>query len=136
MLGKKIRELRTETGLTLKGLGEMLNLGESTMSMYENGKRSPDYNTLSKIAQIFNVSTDYLLGRTDIKNNDIEEQAKYIESIKLETPEDAMKFILSQPSLMAYGGYDLNKMSEEEIMDLADDLLFAMKISLEKRKKK
>ena len=45
MLGKRIKELRLEKGLTLKQLGKMLNLGESTMSMYESGKRSPDYNT-------------------------------------------------------------------------------------------
>lgn len=65
MLGKRIKELRVEKGLTLKKLGEKLNLGESTMSMYESGNRNPDYDTLSKIAEIFNVSTDYLLGRTD-----------------------------------------------------------------------
>lgn len=68
MLGKRIKELRLEKGLTLKQLGKMLNLGESTMSMYESGKRSPDYNTLLKLSEIFNVSTDYLLGKTEIKN--------------------------------------------------------------------
>ena len=69
----------------------------------------------------------------DAKNSP---QEKYIESIKLDSPEEAMKFILQQPSLMAFGGYDLNEMSEEEIMDLANDLLFAMKLSLEKHRRK
>lgn len=69
MLGSKIKKLRKENGLTLKQLGELLNLGESTMSMYESGNRNPDYDTLTKLAKIFNCTTDYLLGRTDIKNS-------------------------------------------------------------------
>lgn len=67
MLGEKINTLRKAKGITLKELGEILNLGESTLSMYENNKRSPDYDTLKNIADFFNVTTDYLLGRTDIK---------------------------------------------------------------------
>lgn len=70
MLGNKIKELRKEKGLTLKRLGELLNLGESTMSMYESGKRNPDYETLRKIAEIFECSTDYLLGLSGSKGLD------------------------------------------------------------------
>ena len=40
-----------------------LNLAESTISGYENGNRKPDYDTLNKFADFFDVSTDYLLGR-------------------------------------------------------------------------
>lgn len=67
MVGERIKGLRTEKGITLKKLGEVLNLGESTMSMYENAKRSPDYDTLLKIADFFDVSTDYLLGKTSFR---------------------------------------------------------------------
>lgn len=68
MLGEKIKSLRKEKGLTLKQLGEFLKLGESTMSMYESGKRNPDYDTLKKIAEIFGCSTDFLLGISESKN--------------------------------------------------------------------
>ncbi len=61
----KIRELRKAQGLSLKRLGEILGVAESTMSLYENGKRQPDYETLKKIATHFNVSTDYLLGKDE-----------------------------------------------------------------------
>lgn len=64
MLGEKIRELRKLKGLTLKEFGDILNLSESTVSMYENNKRNPDYLTIKKIADFFMVSTDYLLGYT------------------------------------------------------------------------
>lgn len=65
MLNIKLRELRKEKRLTMKELGKILSLAEPTISGYENGTRSPDYETLNKIADVFNVSTDYLLGRTD-----------------------------------------------------------------------
>lgn len=56
-----LRLLRKEKHLTLKQLGELVGVAESTMSQYETGKRQPDYRTLVKLAGIFGVSTDYLL---------------------------------------------------------------------------
>ncbi|MDZ4541647.1 helix-turn-helix domain-containing protein [Bacillus zanthoxyli] len=69
MFGERLRKLRKENGLTMKELGRKLNLAESTISGYENGNRKPDYDTLNQFADVFDVSTDYLLERTDFKNN-------------------------------------------------------------------
>lgn len=60
---EKLKELRKLRNLTMKELGQMVNVAESTISLYENGKRQPDYETLKKLADILNVSTDCLLGR-------------------------------------------------------------------------
>lgn len=65
MFGKRLRALRKEQKLTMKEFGEKFSLAESTISGYENGNRKPDMDILSKFADFFNVSTDYLLGRTD-----------------------------------------------------------------------
>lgn len=51
----------------MKHLGEIIGVSESAVSQYENGKRQPDQTILIKIADYFNVSTDYLLGRSDTK---------------------------------------------------------------------
>ncbi|MBQ8616263.1 MAG: helix-turn-helix transcriptional regulator [Clostridia bacterium] len=51
----------------MKELGKYIGLSESAVSMYANNKRQPDCLTLSKIAEFFSVSTDYLLCRTDVK---------------------------------------------------------------------
>ncbi len=59
----KIRQLRKQHNLTMKQFGEIFGIAESTVSLYENGKRQADYDTLKKIADYFNVSVDYLLGR-------------------------------------------------------------------------
>lgn len=61
----KLRELRKQKNLSMKELGSILGLAESTISLYENGKREPDIATLKKIANYFNVSVDELLGCND-----------------------------------------------------------------------
>ncbi len=62
---RRIRDLRKEQKITMKSLGEAIGVAESTISLYENGKRQPDNDTLQKLADYFNTTTDYLLGRTD-----------------------------------------------------------------------
>jgi transcriptional regulator with XRE-family HTH domain len=58
---EKLKELRKEKGISLKELGSVIGVAESTMSLYENGKRQPDYETLLKLAEYFDVTVDYLL---------------------------------------------------------------------------
>lgn len=68
MFGKRLKLLRTNLNLSQKQLGENLNLSQRAISSYENNLRFPDEQTINLIADYFNVSVDYLLGRTDIKN--------------------------------------------------------------------
>ena len=68
MLGKRLKMLRESNNLTQIELGKILGVGNVTLSQYEKGDRNPDYDTLLRIADYFNVSTDYLLGKTDLKN--------------------------------------------------------------------
>lgn len=68
MFGERLSQLRKEKGLTQEELAKALNMTRSSLSLYEIGKRDPDTDTLKKIADFFNVSTDYLLGQTDIRN--------------------------------------------------------------------
>ena len=61
----RIRDARKAKGLTMKVLGQRIGVAESTVSMYENGKREPDHATLIKIANTLEVSVDYLLCQTE-----------------------------------------------------------------------
>lgn len=67
MLGKKIAELRKKQKLSQYDLAERLGFSRGKLANYEQGQREPDYDTLKKIADFFEVSTDYLLGRTEKK---------------------------------------------------------------------
>lgn len=79
--GDRLRELRKmRPNLSQKKLGEHLGLAESTISMYEQNRREPEYEILIKIADYFDVSIDYLLRGTDPKVQDkiFEDEAKRI----------------------------------------------------------
>lgn len=57
-----IRTLREGRSLTQKSLGQIIGVAESTISLYESGKRQPPQDVLIKLANYFSVSVDYLLG--------------------------------------------------------------------------
>jgi Predicted transcriptional regulators len=61
----RIAELRKEKHWTLKELGDKLDIRDSTLSQYETGKRNPPLGLLKEIANIFNVSLEYLTRGTD-----------------------------------------------------------------------
>lgn len=65
--GRILMELRKERNLGQKELAAYLNLSTGTISNYENGVHSPDLNTLCKLADYFDVTTDYLLNRTEYR---------------------------------------------------------------------
>ena len=58
----RIRELRKQHKITMKQLGEVIGVAESTISQYETGKREPDNETLLRLGEYFGVSVDCLLG--------------------------------------------------------------------------
>nr|MBR6778425.1 helix-turn-helix transcriptional regulator [Clostridia bacterium] len=62
---KRLKELRTEQGLTQKQLAEKLNTTNSAVCDWEKGRSQPDLQMLTKIATLFEVSVDYLLGLSD-----------------------------------------------------------------------
>jgi len=65
--GERLRSLREEYKLSRNELAEKLIISYSAISKYETNIRFPDKDTLIKMADFFNVSIDYLLGRSDIK---------------------------------------------------------------------
>lgn len=61
MFGDILKKLRTDAGLKQSELAENLSISASAIGMYEQNRRNPDPDTIKKIAEFFNVSTDYLL---------------------------------------------------------------------------
>ncbi|MBM7854195.1 transcriptional regulator with XRE-family HTH domain [Desulfohalotomaculum tongense] len=79
MFAARLVSLRKKAKFTQKELAAKLNIGRGALSLYEIGQREPDLETLNKIADFFNVSTDYLLGRT---NSDTKLNPVYLEIIQ------------------------------------------------------
>ena len=70
-MGEKLKSLRLEKKLTQKQVADRIGLAISAVSSYESGARYPSYDVLVRLAHIFHVSTDYLLGMTDKRNIDV-----------------------------------------------------------------
>lgn len=88
----RLRELREAKKLTQKDVALYINKTPQAYSLYERGERDPDIETINKLAECFQVSTDYLLERTDtpalsseqkntlatVKNNDQDIHAEFV----------------------------------------------------------
>lgn len=70
-IGDKLKALRIEKKMTQKQVADRIGLAISAVSSYESGSRYPSYDVLLKLARIFHVSTDYLLGVTETRNIDV-----------------------------------------------------------------
>ena len=69
--GLRLKELRLRAGLTQKQLGERIGITKSVVSFYELRERTPSPEVLIKLASVFHVSSDYLLGIEKGKSVDI-----------------------------------------------------------------
>jgi transcriptional regulator with XRE-family HTH domain len=94
MLGKRIKELRLEKGITQSELSSYLGLTPKMVSFYELQQRFPPQDIIIKLADYFNVSTDYLLGRSEIRNSD--ELLREYSSLYNKNPKELEEYIKEQ----------------------------------------
>lgn len=128
MIGERIKNLRLNLGYKQEELAEKLSISRSSLSLYEIDKRDPDSVTSIKIADFFNVSLDYLNGRTDeptpiydVKqelNDELDTESKWLNFLKN----------LSGDSMF----YQYENIDEEQKMAIMEEY----KEKLEKKKKK
>lgn len=128
--GQRLKGLRTEKHMTQDELGVIMNVSKASISLYEKNERTPDQATLIKTADYFDVSLDYLLGRSDKRHyydlsnkesTDIAEQA-----------EKMLKGIDTGAALNFYG----EPMTDEQKQSMRDILEMGLRINKEKAKKK
>jgi transcriptional regulator with XRE-family HTH domain len=70
MLHERIKAERNKKGLSQRELSDYFNVTQQAVGTWETGKASPDAITLSKLADFFGVTTDYLLGRSDYQKSE------------------------------------------------------------------
>ncbi|KGJ49727.1 hypothetical protein KD33_07195 [Clostridium sp. NCR] len=92
--GERLKQLRESEGLKQIELAEKLNLTSAALSQYEKGVREPNSEMLKKIADYFDVSIDFLLGRIDVKTFDeFPEDVKRIAEMLLNADESKVKIL-------------------------------------------
>lgn len=83
-LPKRLKELREDKGYLQKYVADKIGVKSNTLSGYENGTRSPDPEMIVKLAELYNVTTDYLLGKSDDPNKTEEEELEeFIDNVRV-----------------------------------------------------
>ena len=115
MLGDRLRKLRKEKGIQIVEVAEYLGISRQGYGNYENGMREPSMTMLVKLADFYEVSTDYLLGR---------EEQKFVEDVSKmsdnELDKKLMQFFIELPENSKQGIRDfvmslVSGLSETEI---------------------
>lgn len=150
---RKLKSNNINKRYTQQMLADDIKKSQSYIGDIESGRTYPSYVILMEIARACDVPLSFFqdyeyqssegheseLTSTNCSasNGKSTEDQNYPNfEMQFTDPQQALHFILKQPSFMAYGGYSLDKMSDEEILEIANDMLFALKLSLQKLKKK
>ena len=92
MLGERLRKLSVYSHWTQEGLAKRLNMDVSTISGYENGSRRPDIETLINLAELFEVSIDYLVGRPEMIKSIELSDTEIFDDIQLEIDNEPLSY--------------------------------------------
>lgn len=99
-IGEQLAEIRKDKGYTQENLAEVLHITKSTLSNYENNRRTPDITFIKAFSKLMDVSVDYILGLTEVsqgisvlkkrvgKNTNIEQIVNMIISLDQKHGED------------------------------------------------
>ena len=126
-VGKKLYDARKSKSMTRTELGKILNLHESTIKRYEDGEiKNLGIEKLKEFAHALGVDPGYLMGW----DSDTTE-----EPIAFKDVNEATEYLIKLPAMAAYGGYDIKKMSDEEIIEFANEILHMFELIGHKYKK-
>ena len=114
MFAERLKALRKKYGYTQVSLAETIGVSKGTVAMWETGKRTPDFETLIGLSDLFDVRTDYILGKsTDDSSAKLsEEETEQLGRWELESIyTDLMKLYLS---LDSFGQKDVENLIKSE----------------------
>lgn len=83
--GNNLKKIRQEHDMTQEELAKKINTSRSNIANYENDKNMPSIEILNKLSEIFDCSTDYLLGKSDIRNPEKIKNLPFANSSGLDT---------------------------------------------------
>jgi transcriptional regulator with XRE-family HTH domain len=136
-LGKRIKERRLEKGLTQEDVAKKLGMGRSNLGHIERGRTKPSAEVLNQIASILDTTTDYLLGRSEKKeetfNPELTEKDERDIKKELQKMIDGLN---NKGSYAAFDGQTLDDMDDEDrellIASLENSLRLAKRIAKQK----
>lgn len=147
MIGGNLRKILKDKKIDSKEFAEMLGVSTTYISYLLNDKRKPSFELLDKIAEKLNVSFDDILGDDSEKlsedvnsiKNDIRRTKDIASSLpvipkEFTDPSEARAYI-SKHQIFGFGGFNPDKMSDDEILEFSNELLRQMELVAYKYKK-
>ena len=138
MFAERLKTIRKQKGYTQVSLAEKLEVSKGTVAMWETGKRTPDFETLINLSDLFDVRTDYLLGKSD-DNSPIKLTDEDIDQLGRWELEDAFTDIIKMYlSLDSFGKSTVESLIKSERLrcheqsTLEDTSKIKISISIEK----
>lgn len=121
MLGERIKACRKHLKINQIELADMLNVSQAAITAWEREARKPDVDMVSKIADVFGVSTDYLLGRTD---SPLHEHKKADGSVVLSTKKDLPEQLPEEPTMrIDFGAIDDLPRDRKQLEELVSSMI-------------
>jgi len=137
VLSKRLIELRKQKNKTQEDIAKVIGVTRPAYTAYERGLRTPDYDILVTLADYFDVSVDYLLGRTD-NPNPPDQLPELTEQDEKDIAKDLEKIIknLSTDGYAHFDGRSLEELDEEDkqllIASLENSMRLAKRLAKEK----
>ncbi|RFA31957.1 immunity repressor protein [Virgibacillus dokdonensis] len=123
MLKKRLVYLRKQKNLSQYQAAEKLGFSRGKLANYEQGTRQPDYDTLKQLADFYDASVDYLLGRTEKRNDNWNELTEKDEKDIARRMEE-IKEDLQNADGLSFSG---EPMSEEAVESLLEAMEYAVR---------
>lgn len=122
-VGERIKEIRKQKKISVEYLAKELGVSKTTVYRYEDSSiEKIPLQVFDKLCELLDVSAAELMGNVP-KKNEIPELPN-----QFDNAQDAIEFIIKTPTLAAYGGYDPESMSDETIVEFANEILQQLKL--------
>lgn len=121
-IGERIKDIRTSKKISVDYLARELGVSKTTIYRYEDStiEKIP-VKIFDQLCLLLNVTPAELMGNTH-------NSSRAELPTEFQNAQDAMEFILKTPTLAAFGGYDPSTMSDETIVDFANEILQQLKL--------
>ena len=124
IIGERIKAIRKKRGFTLDEVAEKLGISVSTLSRYESSQITKiPISIIEGLCTALGTTTGEIMGNSGEESPEKEELPS-----SFNNAEEAVSFMLRMPILAAYGGYDVKNMSDETIVEFANEILGQLKL--------
>lgn len=122
-IGERIKQIRVAQGISVESFAKELGVSKTTIYRYEDSSiEKIPVSTFDRICSILGVTPAELIGNKPISSSNLSLPASF------NNPQKAMEFLLKMPVLAAYGGYNIDAMSDDTITDFANEILSQLKL--------